>query len=263
VTEIVMHSCLHRGHNHHSHLPVAKDTEMNVHTETSDKQKNYSTDDADAENGCLRKLTDEKDSVNNTLESADTGESVDDNLSLMRAIVVVVALSVHSIMEGLALGLVFKPSDVWLLFAALSSHKLIIGFCMGMEMLEARASYMSFFLSMIIFSLASPLGGLVGTLVVSMTTNTTAAGILVPTVLQGLSAGTILYVTFCEVLERERAKPQDPFLKMWTLVAGFLFMAALQVLDKFAPEDSIAEVAETPHNLLFTSPLPLLLTKPV
>ncbi|XP_045613314.1 zinc transporter ZIP1 [Procambarus clarkii] len=257
VTEVVMHTCLHRGHGGHSHLPVPKqDVEMNVEIRSKCKEKvQYSTKDGDTDDECLKKLKQEE-SSNGTLEAQ--GSAVEGELSVLRAIVVVVALSVHSIMEGLALGLVHKPSDVWLLFAALSSHKLIIGFCMGMELLEAKASNTSFYSSMIIFSLASPLGGLIGTLVVSMTTSATPAGVLVPTCLQGLSAGTILYVTFCEVLERERAKPQGTYLKMWTLLAGFLFMAALQVLDKFVPtEDPLLAEAETHSLTTFTSPYPI------
>lgn len=48
--------------------------------------------------------------------------------------------------------------------------------------------------------------------------------------LQGLAAGTILYVTFFEVLDRERKKDTAPgLLKLLFTVIGFFFMVILEL----------------------------------
>lgn len=48
--------------------------------------------------------------------------------------------------------------------------------------------------------------------------------------LQGLAAGTILYVTFFEVLDRERKKDTAPgLLKLLFTIIGFSFMAMLEM----------------------------------
>ncbi|XP_071534215.1 zinc transporter ZIP1-like [Panulirus ornatus] len=148
--------------------------------------------------------------------------------TLMSAVVVVVALSFHSIMEGLALGLEDESTDVWILFGALCAHKICLSFSMSMELLEVGLSFKSFLASMIIFSLASPIGGLIGSIVVGVSGEDSPEGVLVPTILQAVSGGTILYVTFCEVLERERAKAANSRVQFMTFMLGFSVMAGLE-----------------------------------
>lgn len=233
VVEEVVHACLSRrgghGHGHgHSHLGHLANPAPNRRTLV--KETTFDGDDV-----TLEKFLPEGES-----EAVDEAEvAAAAKAGTVGAVMVVVALSLHSIMEGLALGLVHSNKDVWMLFGALSAHKLIIAFCMGMELLSTGVSRTAFFISLSIFSVASPLGGLVGTLVVSLTTQTTAMGLMVPTVLHGLSGGTLLYVTFCEILERERANPENPTVKMLGLVGGFALMAVLQVVDiLYAPEEN-------------------------
>lgn len=157
--------------------------------------------------------------------------AVDKDVSVMGAVVVVVALSFHSVMEGLALGLEEEPRDVWILLAALTSHKIFIAFSMSMELLEVGVSLKPFVASMVVFSLASPIGGLVGALVVAYADDQeSASAMLVPTFLQAVSGGTILYVAFCEVLERERAKPKGGMVRFLALLLGFCLMAGLEAV---------------------------------
>lgn len=51
-------------------------------------------------------------------------------------------------------------------------------------------------------------------------------------VLQGLAAGTLIYVAFFEVMERERSKSSVKLLQWGTLLLGFLAMIGLEVLRK-------------------------------
>lgn len=52
-------------------------------------------------------------------------------------------------------------------------------------------------------------------------------------VLQGLAAGTILYVTFFEVLDRERKKDSAPgLLKLLFTMIGFFLMFSIEVVGK-------------------------------
>lgn len=157
-------------------------------------------------------------------------EPATEGLSLMGTLVVVTALSFHGVMEGLAIGLEESTRDIWTLFAALCSHKVILAFSMSMELLQTGMKLKAFLVSIIIFSVASPIGGLIGALVEGLSTEETAGGLLAPTMLQAVSGGTILYVTFCEVLERERTKPMNGFLKFLALLLGFGLMAGLEAV---------------------------------
>ena len=50
---------------------------------------------------------------------------------------------------------------------------------------------------------------------------------LAQSVLEGMAAGTFLYVTFLEILPRELASPEAPLAKWSCVAAGFAFMAVI------------------------------------
>ncbi|XP_045138579.1 zinc transporter ZIP1-like [Portunus trituberculatus] len=158
-------------------------------------------------------------------------DQVNPGLSLVGTLMVVTALSFHGVMEGLAIGLEESIRDIWTLFAALCCHKVILAFSMSMELLQAGMKLCPFLISVSIFAFASPLGGLIGALVAGFSDQESVAGILSTTLLQAVSGGAILYVTFCEVLERERTKPMNGFLKFLALLVGFGIMAGLEAVS--------------------------------
>ncbi|KAK3875113.1 hypothetical protein Pcinc_019992 [Petrolisthes cinctipes] len=151
-------------------------------------------------------------------------------MTKLGTVIVVAALSFHGIMEGLALGLGESPIDVWVLMAALSAHKVVLSFSLGMELLELDVSVKPYAASMIIFSLASPIGGAIGCLVMALTPQESPEGVLIPTALQALAAGTILYITFCEILQRERTKEEGGKVRLVTMALGFGVMAGLEAI---------------------------------
>ena len=83
------------------------------------------------------------------------------------------ALSIHAVFEGLAVGLEASSSNVWTMFAAIASHKFVltfsdhhiltiltftfsrfvITFCVSLELLQAGTSTVGFSLALITFSL--------------------------------------------------------------------------------------------------------------
>lgn len=163
------------------------------------------------------------------LRSTDVATST---VSTLQSVLVILALSIHGCLEGLALGLENHNDDVWMLFAALSAHKVAIAFSIGMELLEKGVQLKFYLLYMVIFSLASPLGGLIGALALEYSNGNSAAGAITVMLLQGLSGGTILYVVFCEVLERERCKTNGRPARLVALLLGFTVMACLQLMGE-------------------------------
>jgi hypothetical protein len=65
----------------------------------------------------------------------------------LRSLVGLVALSVHAGLEGLSVGLGRDASDVWYLCGAVAAHKLVIAFCLGMEVRNASANACSLVLT--------------------------------------------------------------------------------------------------------------------
>lgn len=258
IIEEIVHTCSTHSHNLHQHGNAKKNNPDHLDKETlSLKPVPKDLRDEVIDKQLRQRLVDETDVENNSKEVPahpvdGSPSTVEEQMSTLKAVVVVVALSFHSIMEGLALGLVHSNRDVWFLFAALLGHKMVIAFCMAMELLEVGVNLIGFLISMIIFSVASPLGGLLGTLIVSLASNESAAGFVTTAVLQGISAGTILYVTFCEVLERERSKTDGGIVRMFAIIIGFICMAVLQIFD-----DPVMPEGEHLHNItsVFSSSL--------
>ena len=57
----------------------------------------------------------------------------------LREFFTVLALSLHAVFEGLAVGLEESTAGVWTLFAAIATHKFVISFCMGVELVSVSA----------------------------------------------------------------------------------------------------------------------------
>ncbi|CAL7932828.1 unnamed protein product [Xylocopa violacea] len=140
------------------------------------------------------------------------------------------ALTVHAVLEGLAIGLQKLTSEVFLLVAAVASHKFIVGFCLGLELAGANSSFLRLLLAILVFSAGSAIGIGIGMLTFRMRNNWT--NVAVP-ILQGLAGGTLLYVTVSEILPRERARwHKSPrrsagILQLLSAVLGFVVIYLL------------------------------------
>lgn len=149
----------------------------------------------------------------------------------LRSLLAVVALSFHAVFEGLAVGLEQSVSNVWYLLVAVATHKLVITFCVGVELLSARTRLSLVLVYMGVFSAVTPVGVGFGLLLGGNGEAATSAGV-VPVVLQAMAAGTLLYVVFFEVLQRERASDKSGLLQLVAIVTGFLLMMALNYASK-------------------------------
>ena len=75
------------------------------------------------------------------------------------------ALSFHSVFEGITIGLQDKSADLRNIFIAVMVHKALIAFSLGLNIAQSDLSSKNFIIkSSIVFSLASPLGVIVGIL---------------------------------------------------------------------------------------------------
>lgn len=150
----------------------------------------------------------------------------------IRGCLLTAALSFHSIFEGLAIGLQPSLSDVWFLFTAVIVHELAIMFCMGMEMLASKLRVTLYVAYMVELGLITSVGVAIGIVLTEHIADPSATQLLVIAVLQGVAAGTLLYVTFLEVLERERRKPGNGLTKLGAIFLGFTLLSVLEAFSK-------------------------------
>ncbi|CRK97788.1 CLUMA_CG011167, isoform A [Clunio marinus] len=114
------------------------------------------------------------------------------------------ALSIHSLLEGLAIGIQDTTPKVMILFIAVVSHKLVVAFCLGVELTANQGTqFKHHFLAIFVFSAGSAIGILIGMGIVDLSSVEDSKLIAI---LQGIAGGTLLYVTLCEVLPREKAR---------------------------------------------------------
>ncbi|XP_040568156.1 zinc transporter ZIP1 [Lepeophtheirus salmonis] len=151
----------------------------------------------------------------------------------LRALIIIVALGLHSLFEGMAIGLGLTPHYVWYLFFAIASHKFVIAFVIGMQFVVSGLSRIMVVSLICIFSSISPLGIIIGILVTNTGDNNQESPeqTVAITVLNGLAAGTLLYVVFFEVLEKERAKQKNGLIQVGSIMMGFLFMVLISAIE--------------------------------
>lgn len=161
-------------------------------------------------------------------------------VSSLRGLLIVLALSVHELFEGFAVGLEQSTVNVWYMFGAVATHKLVIAFCVGVELIVNKTKSLLAVLYIFTFAIVSPLGIGIGA-IISMSSEcspngkqlndetlvifdqiddlsnlefhdngtglVTVAGAtpsLAAVILQGLATGTLLYVVFFEILIKTR-----------------------------------------------------------
>ncbi|KFD48370.1 hypothetical protein M513_10782 [Trichuris suis] len=151
-------------------------------------------------------------------------------LAFIHSLTLVAAISFHSILEGLAIGIQTKAADVITLFVAVMSHKCLIAISIGLQVAkENRDRKWVIILCIVLFAAASPLGIGIGVGIDNANLESRDQGVLF-LVFTALSAGTFLYITFFEILNRELANPHPNSIKLATLVLGFLLIGTIIAL---------------------------------
>ncbi|KAK6053624.1 hypothetical protein COOONC_08871, partial [Cooperia oncophora] len=140
---------------------------------------------------------------------------------MLGACLLVLALSLHALFEGLSLAVISDASKLLEVFAALILHKCIIGFSLGVRLVQSGMRTPWVALCACLFSIQVLIGGLGGMEIMSLISGgdrSTAA--LVSTILQGIACGTFLYITTFEVLPHELRKAGNRLSKLFCLFLG-------------------------------------------
>jgi len=139
--------------------------------------------------------------------------------SALRSVLLLLAISLHSLFEGLAVGLQRSTEQVLGIFVALLLHKGILSFSLGMNLIQSRLSNCAMIRSLVIFSLSAPVGIVIGIGIIDLWDS--EISVLVQGILQGIACGTFLYITFFEVLPHEFNSCDIRLVKVIFLIIGF------------------------------------------
>jgi len=131
--------------------------------------------------------------------------------------ILMIALSVHSVFEGIAVGLQDDPADIWSFLIAIGTHKWAAAMSLGISMSSnLRHSPTQVKILILMFALATPIGIVIGMIAMESSD-------LINIAFSSLAGGTFLYIAASEVVVEEFSVPT----KKWVKLAGFILGALI------------------------------------
>ena len=166
------------------------------------------------------------------LHDHDVGSLLFEERSSLRCLVLLIALTFHSVFEGIAIGLQEEAGGLVQILIAVLAHKLVMAFSLGLNLAQSSGLTVSkFVLSNLVFSLASPTGIAIGAFILGM--DESLARDAVNGVLQCIASGTFLYITFFEALPHEfTSSAKHRIRKIFCVILGSLLICILMIWAK-------------------------------
>ncbi|KAH7727537.1 ZIP Zinc transporter [Aphelenchoides avenae] len=146
--------------------------------------------------------------------------------STVRVVLLVMALSLHAVFEGLSLGMIPDVTALLQIFAALAIHKTVIGFSLGIRLVQSSLRTFQIVLCCCIFAGQIIIGGFTGLIIMDiLKTRSIGTAHFVSGLLQAVACGTFLYITCFEILPQELSRKGHRPYKMLCILAGFALIA--------------------------------------
>lgn len=152
-------------------------------------------------------------------------ESHNPEFLAFRSVVLLFALSFHMIFEGLSVGLQKTDPDTWRILGVLALHKCIVAFSVGLQLAEGFKRLRNIISSLALLSIVAPIGVIIGYIVTETGEDSRSENIAAG-VLQALSIGSFIYVTFFEILNKELEKGRNIW-KVLSTIIGFAVVVGL------------------------------------
>lgn len=147
----------------------------------------------------------------------------------LRCVILLFALTLHSLFEGVAIGLQEDLYKLTNLAVGIGIHECLVAFALGTSLARQNLARPMVVALCLLFSAAIPLGIGIGMgvgVVRGLVTTVVSA------VLQALTAGTFLYVIFVEILPNEIDRNRDRLLKVLIMFVGFCIISSLGFIMK-------------------------------
>ena len=143
----------------------------------------------------------------------------------MTPFILMIALSVHSVFEGLALGLQPDLASVMNLVIAVCIHKGAASSSLGISLVKTFPTNFKLCRQLVFcFSLATPLGVGIGMAVGN-------AGDIYEIVFSSIAAGSFVYIACSEVVVEEFSIPGNRYWKLLAFLLGAAVITCLWFLD--------------------------------
>lgn len=145
----------------------------------------------------------------------------------LHSIILLLALSVHSVFEGMALGLQEDIKQIIYLLVAMVAHESLAAFALGASLLKSEVQLSAYIVYGVIFSSMIPLGAAIG---VGIQSNHSFGADVCSAVMQAVAAGIFIFVTFFEILNHEFESGKYRGQKVLFTAIGYAALALLQIV---------------------------------
>lgn len=169
---------------------------------------------------------------------------------ILDCVLIILAFSCHSIFDGISIGVQGTTTETWQLLIAILSHKLLIALMLSFQIyakchetipaplkpvlgspngpmkVPMRYAKMILWLFSAVFSIMSPLGIFI---VIGLNTSASETNYAI-IVLAAISAGSLIFIVFVEIIDKASVRNQISGLVQWTaLLIGFFAMYAVSI----------------------------------
>ncbi|CAF2834614.1 unnamed protein product [Rotaria sp. Silwood2] len=151
---------------------------------------------------------------------------------LGRLVTLVFALGTHNFFDGILIGGQTKDiTTLWLLLGAICFHMSLVAFSVTLRLLIDNENYIRVFCAMSIWTLMGPVG-----VFVSLLISSDSSGLnLVNGILQCLSAGVFIYITFIDMIYDDLIKRKSyPFANIILIFGGFFIIVLTSLRHEHA-----------------------------
>ncbi|XP_022105500.1 zinc transporter ZIP3-like [Acanthaster planci] len=149
------------------------------------------------------------------------------NSGLLRSLILLFALSTHSVFEGMALGLQENVKRILYLLIAMLAHESLAAFALGASLIKNSVNTYAFVIYGVVFAGMIPSGIALG---LWIRASRGFGAIICSAIMQAVAAGIFIFVTFFEILNHEfevhRNRPQ----KIAFAVIGYVILALLEAV---------------------------------
>lgn len=161
-------------------------------------------------------------------------EGIRTSKSRIQAYVFVLALSMHSLLEGLGMSGKNSESVLYRFLVGLFAHKWIEAFALGVTVMSSGIPRVTAFGLITFYTILTPVGIVGGMLADFWSLSSTASSVksasagnaLLPYIFNGLAAGSFMFVSCIEMIPPEFHKREDTALvKFLAVCLGFMIMA--------------------------------------
>ncbi len=137
-----------------------------------------------------------------------------------------ISLSIHSFLEGIALGVLNQNKEIFYMLLAIVFHKWVEAISIGINLSKSILDKKLLYLVIIMFSLTTPFGIILGILLEK-------TGKIVEAIFLALSAGTFLYISASEVVVEEFSVSRNKFQNFIGFILGILLIALITLIEYF------------------------------